>query len=114
MHEFGIIENIFKVIEKTAEDNGLSRISKVRLKIGKMRQVVPELMQNAFAIVSEQTIANGAVLEIEKVPIRMKCLTCGGEFMVREQEYICPECGSVRLETLSGQELVLESVEGEK
>ncbi|MBU0581171.1 MAG: hydrogenase maturation nickel metallochaperone HypA [Candidatus Margulisbacteria bacterium] len=114
MHEFGIIEGIFKIIEKTADENKITKISKVKLKIGQMRQVIPEMLQSAFEAVSKNTKAMGAALEIEHVPIIMKCKECGREFVVKNDTYTCPDCGGFKLEVISGQEVVLESVEGER
>jgi hydrogenase nickel incorporation protein HypA/HybF len=114
MHEFSMMANIFKVIEQTARANDLVKIKKVKLKIGELRQIAPDIMQFAFATVAKETIAKEAKLEIEFVPIILKCHHCAKEFSVNENIYICPECGNVDLETLSGKEIVIETIEGEK
>ena len=62
MHEFSLIQSIFKIIEQVAQANNLQTISKIRLKIGKLRQVAPDFLQFAFAAVAKGTLAEGAAL----------------------------------------------------
>ena len=111
MHEMGIISNIFKVVEDVAADNNIQRITKVNLRIGKLRQVAPPMLENAFAVVSEGTLARGARLEVEYQNIVMRCQSCREEFSVDDKLYICPSCEGTELTLLTGDEVMLESVE---
>ncbi len=113
MHELTVVSNIFKIILETAESNNLSKISKVSLKVGRQRHLAPDLMKFAFDSVSKNTIAAGAFLDIERVDIKMKCRSCGLEFTVKDNTYLCISCDSAELETISGKDLLIESIEGE-
>lgn len=112
MHEFGIIQSIFQALEKIALENHLSKITIVTLRIGKLRQVVPENLQFAFETLAKDTKASGAKLILIEEPIKMRCQTCLQEFIVQDQTYLCPKCGASDLITLTGQEIVLENIEG--
>jgi len=114
MHELGVINNLFTIIEQVAEENNLVRINKVNLKLGKLRQIVPEILTFAFETVAKGTKAEDATLGVEYVPIKMMCSTCKTEFIVEEHVYICPECSATRLTMLAGMEIILESVEGDQ
>ena len=114
MHELSIISNIFTILETLAEENRLTTITRVRLQIGELQHIVPEMLDFAFETVAKGTKAEGASLEIEMVPIRMQCRTCHFEFMVAEHTYICPKCSGTSLDTLQGTEIILESIEGEQ
>lgn len=114
MHELGIITNLFTLIEEIAVEHHLSKINRVKLKLGQMQQIVPETLTFAFETVAEGTTAEGAVLEVESMPIKMQCAVCTAEFLVEAQTYICPVCSGTRLNMLEGMEIVLESVEGEQ
>jgi hydrogenase nickel incorporation protein HypA/HybF len=114
MHELGIIQNLFTIIEEVAEENNLVRINKVKLKLGKLQQIVPEIFRFAFEIVAKGTKAERATLDIEYVPIRMLCNTCNNKFIVEEHVYICPKCAQTGLTMLEGMEIILESVEGDQ
>ena len=114
MHELGVIQNIFQILEDVAAENRLITITKVRLKVGQLQQIVPDMLSFAFETVAKGTKAEGASLETEIVPIRMQCRTCHTEFVVAEHTYICPQCSGTSLDTLQGTEIVLESIEGEQ
>jgi len=114
MHELGIIENIFTVIEQVADENQLAKINSVTLKIGHMRQVIPDMLQFAFESVAKGTRAEGSLLSLEIIPIRMQCQQCTHDFKVDDNAYFCPQCNGVKLDILSGKEVILESVNGEK
>jgi len=113
MHEFALIANIIKICEETAQKHGLNRIDTVRICIGKMRQVVPETMQFAFSVAAKETLCEAADLEMEFLPIRMRCKECQYEFFVEDKLFQCPACKSGALQVIHGQELYIKSIEGE-
>lgn len=113
MHELTVVSNIFKIILETAEKNNIKRISKISLKIGRQRHLAPDLMIFALESISKNTIAEKAVLNIERVDIKMRCRSCGTDFIVDDNTYLCSSCGSPALETISGKDLLIESIEGE-
>ena len=113
MHELTVISNIFTIILKTAEKNNLRKISKISLKMGRQRHLATDLMKFAFDSVSKNTIAEKAELLIERVDIKMRCKSCGIDFIVKDNTYLCISCGSPSLETISGKDLLIESIEGE-
>lgn len=114
MHEFKLIQNIFTIILDTANSNALRSVKKVTLQVGKLRQLAPEFLRFAFAIVSKDTIADGAELEVQHIPVTMKCGSCSQQSAIEEDYYLCPTCQSTDLEVLSGKELIIASIEGEK
>ncbi len=113
MHELKIIQDVFPIIENVAKENHLKSINKVFLQVGGLRQVVPEFLQFAFATVAKDTIAAGAELIIELIPITARCKNCQKQFTVGENIYVCPHCDSSDLEILTGKEIVLAGVDGE-
>lgn len=114
MHELGIITDIFTILDDVAEANQLVKINTVNLKLGRLQQIVPEMLHFAFDTVAQGTKAEGAALEVEYIPIRMMCQECGQEFVVEDQIYLCPACSGTRLTMLTGMEILLDSVEGDQ
>lgn len=112
MHELTMIQEVFPLIEAVAKKNHLKSINKVVLSVGELRQVQSGFLQFAFAVVAESTIAKGAELVINLIPVAVFCQDCKKEFTVHENVYICPECGGVSLNFLTGKELILESIDG--
>jgi hydrogenase nickel incorporation protein HypA/HybF len=113
MHEFSIASGIMDIVAKTADENGISHVAKVKIKVGELRSVFPESLLFAFKVCSEGTVADGGVLEIEEVPTRCTCGSCGNEFRMEEFQFLCPSCGSADISIVSGEELLIESIEGE-
>lgn len=114
MHELSIAEMLSEIALEEAKRNVLTRVSALTVQVGEMAAVVPELLSFAFSIVSQGTILEGAELRIEIVPIVAKCDLCGELFEVENFSFKCPECGIVSDHYISGQELLLVSIEGEK
>ncbi|HPE91941.1 MAG TPA: hydrogenase maturation nickel metallochaperone HypA [Synergistales bacterium] len=112
MHELSLVSSVVGSLEELAMGKGWKRITKVTLKIGKMRQVIPEVMVFSFSVASRGTIMEGSELEILEVPVRNRCLSCGENW--EGPTFLCPGCGGSEVETESGMEMDLESVEVEE
>lgn len=113
MHELSIIQNILPLIERVAAENHMTSVKKVTLKVGRLRQIVPEFLKFAFESVTKTTVAEGAELIVESVPILVLCKSCQQQFVVEENIYLCPNCNHTDLQVLTGKEIILESIEGE-
>ena len=67
MHELSIIMEILKIAEQNAQQNNLKKIKKIKLKVGKLRHLVPDIMTVAFQTARQDTLADQAKLEIEEI-----------------------------------------------
>ena len=113
MHETAIVADMFRIIDEVAKKEKLQRIDKVYFSIGQMMQVVPELFRFAFDAAKEDSIAEEATVEIEFLPVKMKCNKCNHEFEVADNIFYCPNCESTNLDLIQGKELLIKSIEGE-
>ena len=111
MHELSIIANLYEIMEEKAKEQGAKKITFVKLQVGILSGVVPDFLETAFGIFKEDTMASDATLEIEKVPLKIRCESCGVEKTSDELIYICTECGSAQIKTLDGTELILEKMD---
>lgn len=83
-------------------------MSRVKVRVGALSGVVPEALAFAFEVMSRGGIAEGAVLEVEEVPSRIRCDDCG---VFEDTPFlVCPRCGKLA-ELLSGRELEIVSME---
>ncbi len=112
MHEIGLIQTVMDEVSRVAEANGIERVTKVRLVVGRMNGAIPDALEFAFSVLSPETIFEGARLEIESVPVRLRCPHCGAESEGEKLAYFCPECGG-RAELVAGQELYIDYFEGD-
>ena len=113
MHEVAIVSDMFRIIDEVAKQEQLTRIDKVYFSIGKMLQVVPDLFRFAFDSAKENTIAADAEIEIEFLPVQMRCVDCRYEFEVEGNKFFCPNCEGTNLDLIQGKELLIKSIEGE-
>ncbi len=114
MHELAVCQGLMRQIELLAQREQAECITAIRLSIGPLSGVEPQLLADAFPIASAGSIAEGATLEIESQPIRVRCLTCGAESDATMNNLVCGSCGDFRTQLLSGDELLLTSVELER
>lgn len=96
-----------------AELSESQRVVAIGLKIGELRDAVDEWMQRYFDYLSRGTIAEGAVLKIEHVPVVARCENCGQTFGVdwKTQEIACPQCQGTKAALITGRELSVEDIE---
>ncbi len=113
MHELAITEGIMEAAVPEAERHGAKKILEIRLKIGVLSGVLPECIQEYFNIVSRGTIAEGARLSVEKIPITIACHDCGYNGEIPMRKIHCPECGSSAIKILTGREYFVDSLEVE-
>jgi len=113
MHELSIVASLFEILEEKAKEEKAKKILSVKLKVGALSGVVPEFLETAFDIYKKDTIAAESKLEIEKVPLKIRCQQCGAEIVKDDFVFICEKCDSRELKTLSGTELLLEKIEME-
>jgi hydrogenase nickel incorporation protein HypA/HybF len=108
MHELSIAEAVVDVALRHARGR---RVSKVELKVGHLRQVVPSSLEFAFELVTSETPLEGAELVIEEVPARGLCRACGIETTMARFPLQCSRCGDLDLELLTGEELLVDALE---
>ena len=108
MHEIGLCEGVLGVALEAA---GGEPVSRVRLRVGRLQGVVPEVMEQAWAMVSEGTPASGSRVEMVEVPVRVRCRSCGQDTESPDTPFACSQCGSPDVGIVGGEELVVEEVE---
>jgi hydrogenase nickel incorporation protein HypA/HybF len=113
MHEMGIAQNILDIVVATAQKEGATRITRINLLAGELRAIEPLQLTFCFAIVAKDTIADGAFLNIEQIPVRGHCKDCNADFPIEDYIYVCPECSSSKIEITGGNELKLQDIEVE-
>jgi hydrogenase nickel incorporation protein HypA/HybF len=111
MHELAICQALMSQVETIARDNRATRITAITLGLGPLAGVEPKLLQHAYPIASAGTLAEDAELLIEATPVRVRCSRCKADSEARPNRLVCGRCGDWRTELLSGDELLLISVE---
>jgi hydrogenase nickel incorporation protein HypA/HybF len=111
MHEMSLVEAIMDSLLPICDERGWRKVERVVLKVGALRQVMPDALVFCFETTAVGTPLEGAALEIVDVPILQKCAKCGLEWGGEVPLGRCPRCGSIEVETIAGTELDIESLE---
>ncbi len=113
MHELSIAQGIVDLVEGEARVQHFGKVKKIHLVVGALASVEPEALLFGFDSVARGTVAEGAVLELERPPGTGQCMSCGGEVRLSARGEPCPGCGSYQLLVTSGEELRVADLEVE-
>ena len=113
MHELPITQSILKISLRYAEQAGGKRITDLHLVIGKLSYVVDDSVQFYWDMIAKGTMAEGAILHFQRVPVEFLCLDCSHRYPVDDETLACPHCQSTRVKVASGDEFRLESIDVE-
>ena len=111
MHEYPVTQQIIKIAEKHASERGASGIEKIKLVVGDYSGFIGDSIQMYFDIISQGTLCEGAVIEIEHIKPKLKCRGCGALFERAPLSFSCPHCGEDGEPTEIGKEFYIESIE---
>ena len=114
MHELSVCQALIGQVEDIARQHRATAVTTVSVRIGPLSGVEPDLLEQAFPLASAGTVAEASQLVIEKLPIRVHCETCGAETAAEQNRLICGRCGDWHTRLVSGDEMLLASVELEK
>lgn len=113
-----IAMNLLEMAESEIREKGCDRIERVKVLCGAISGVMSEALTLCFEALIESTPHKGASLEIEIVPLRLRCPFCQAVFSGEGQEALwrpCPSCGEEFGHIVeSGKELLLARVEAVK
>lgn len=112
MHELSIAQCLIESACESAAADGARRVTRLWTRVGVLSGVVQEALRFSFQLAAEGTLCDGAVLEIEEVPITVQCVQCNAPRTLTDPwSFICPVCGRPTPQVLTGRELDLISIE---
>ena len=111
MHELSVCQALISQVEELAQREMAQRVERVRVGIGPLSGVEPQLLQHAYPLAAAGTLAENSELEIENRPIRVHCPTCGKTSDASASRLLCAHCGDWQTTLVSGDELMLLQVE---
>jgi hydrogenase nickel incorporation protein HypA/HybF len=111
MHELSVCQALVQQLRDVSAANGGGRVELVRLRIGPLSGVEAALLRHAFPLAAAGSIADGAELVISTAALVVQCNDCGASGEATPNRMLCPACGGYRVRTVSGTEMLLESVE---
>jgi hydrogenase nickel incorporation protein HypA/HybF len=108
VHELSLADAIVAIARDHADGR---RVTGVDVKVGRLRQVVPDALAFAFELVAAGTNVEGASLHVDYVPATVACARCRAEGVVERFPLECARCGSQDVDVVAGDELLVEALE---
>lgn len=117
MHEYSLAQALLDSLTDHLREHPVGgRIRAVHVRKGELLILSEEALAEAWRILAEGTEAAGSELRVERVPVKVRCPTCGYEGPVRYSTeggwhfavpvLACPRCGG-RTEVVEGRELAI-------
>jgi hydrogenase nickel incorporation protein HypA/HybF len=107
MHELSLANAVVDTVIRHA---GESRVEQVNLKVGGLRQVVPDSLDFYFGIVSRGTLCEGARLVQDVIAACVNCESCTHIWEPELPVFRCPRCNGGRTVVLSGEEFEVDTI----
>jgi hydrogenase nickel incorporation protein HypA/HybF len=109
MHELSICASIADIVNRRA---GERPVATIHLRIGRLRQVVPDTLSYCWSVLSADTELDGSILEIEHITARITCNRCAavteiGDFPL----FMCGACNGTDVDVVSGEEFLITDLE---
>lgn len=111
VHELSLTQNLIDIAEAHARREGATTITSITMEIGALSGVIPEAVEFAFEACTLGTLAEGATLEIRRIPALGRCQQCRQECAMESLLDGCPDCKSFALDIIQGQEMALIEME---
>lgn len=112
MHEMGIAQELVRIaLDALPKDLDNPKVASLNLRIGQLSAVVPHSLTFCFEIITKDTPLEQALLNIESVPVRIRCNTCGKEWEADTPVFRCTDCEQGEIQMLSGREIEIVSLE---
>jgi hydrogenase nickel incorporation protein HypA/HybF len=110
MHELTITESLLEIALRHGDKANAARITDLYLVIGELSSVVDDSVQFYWNIIAKDTKAEGANLHFERVATKIECLECGETYQPSNNVMSCPNCSSIKIKILAGEEFYLEAI----
>lgn len=95
----------------TAIQNNARSVDLVSIQVGEMTGLIPEYLERYYPKAVEGTILEGSKLEIEFLPVLVRCKSCGHEYHPdKSNEYLCPSCHNSGSDLLHGREFLIKNI----
>ncbi len=111
MHELTATQRILDAALAEGRARGGQPVRAVRLQLGVLSGVTENSIRFYWELLTPGTAAEGARLEVERLPGRVECRGCGRVSDAADDFPMCPACAGVDLVVLAGDACTIEAVE---
>jgi hydrogenase nickel incorporation protein HypA/HybF len=108
VHELSICSSIVGIVREHASGRA---VRTVNVRIGAIRQIVPDTLIYCWSLVTEDSDLDGAELNVERVPAKIRCTDCGHLQVLEQLAMVCPSCSSQAVDLVEGDEFLITSLD---
>jgi hydrogenase nickel incorporation protein HypA/HybF len=114
MHELAVTESLLAIVVQSAIDNNAQKVTDIALTIGALSSIVDDSVQFYWNHISKGSVAEEATLHFNRIPATLLCLDCSTEFTLEDELTPCPNCDSINLNVIAGDEFQVDYIEIQK
>lgn len=108
-----IAQSLLDIVVDEAARHQVTKIKRVGVRVGAYSALVPDSLRFCWDLIIEDTVAAGAELTIDEIPMMGVCNACNAQITMTEPVFECPECKSADFELTQGRELMVDYIETE-
>jgi hydrogenase nickel incorporation protein HypA/HybF len=108
VHELSICSSMAKIVTKHAAGRA---VRTVHVRIGAIRQIVPDTLVYCWSLVTEGSELEGAELLVERIPAKIRCSGCGQEQVLDAIAMVCGSCTGHAVTLVEGDEFLITSLD---
>jgi hydrogenase nickel incorporation protein HypA/HybF len=108
LHELSLCQAIVDTVVDHADGRP---VRCVNVRIGHLRQVVPQSLQFSWQVITDGSDLAGAQLYVEHVPASVTCRSCGARTTLERPLLICGVCEGSDVQVLTGEEFQIASID---
>jgi hydrogenase nickel incorporation protein HypA/HybF len=111
MHELTLARSLIDLVDDYANQHGGRQVRRIHVRLGEM-SAMTRALHFCFGSASRGTSCESAVLEIDEVPLTVRCTVCDAvKTPSGRYNFRCPDCGMPTPEIVTGREMQLTAIE---
>lgn len=108
MHELALCRSVVATVDRHADGRPVTR---VHLRVGHLRQVLPEALDLAWRALTDGGPLDGVELVVEEVPAVVQCRGCGATTTLDWPVLVCGACDGREVDLVAGEELLVLAID---
>lgn len=111
MHELTLARSLVELVDEYCAQEGANQVARINIRLGEL-SAMSRALHFCFSTVAEGTTCEGAILNIEEIPLTVFCNSCDQvKHPTGKYSFRCFDCGMPTSKIVTGKEMELSSIE---